>query len=117
MSKVAISCEGPNLEDQVDPRFGRAAGFIIMDQASGEHTYVVNGENQMRGTGAGIATAELMAKNGVELVLTGYVGPKAFQALKAAGVKVGQDLEGISASEALERLRLGQVELADGPNR
>ena len=29
--KVAVSSEGPGLESQVDPRFGRAGGFVIVD--------------------------------------------------------------------------------------
>ena len=29
--KVAISSEGPGLESLVDPRFGRAGGFVIVD--------------------------------------------------------------------------------------
>ena len=29
--KVAVSSEGPGLDSQVDPRFGRAGGFVIVD--------------------------------------------------------------------------------------
>jgi predicted DNA-binding protein (UPF0251 family)/predicted Fe-Mo cluster-binding NifX family protein len=117
MSKVAISSEGPDLNDMVDPRFGRAAGFLVMDLETGKYEYLSNGDNQVRAQGAGIASAELMAKSGVEVLLTGYVGPKAFQALDAVGVKVGQDLEGISVAKALERYQKGEVTFASGPNR
>ena len=46
--------------------------------------------------GAGIETAERMSAAGVTVVLSGYVGPKAFEALKAAGIKVCQDLDGMT---------------------
>ena len=82
-----------------------------------ETKYVQNGQNQTRSQGAGIASAELMAQNGAKVVLTGYVGPKAFSALDAAGIKVGQNLEGVTAGEALERYKNGQVEMGSGPNR
>jgi hypothetical protein len=38
-------------------------------------------------------------------------------ALQAAGIKVGQDLENITAQEAVERYRNNQVKVASGPNR
>lgn len=117
MSKIAISAEGPNLEDLVDPRFGRAGGFVVIDPDGGESTYLQNGEAQSRGQGAGILAAELVAKAGAKVVLTGFVGPKAFSALEAAGIAVGQNLDGLTVGQALERYRNGQVELASAPNR
>jgi predicted Fe-Mo cluster-binding NifX family protein len=53
----------------------------------------------------------------VEVVLTGYVGPKAFQALAAAGIRIGQDLGGISVRDAVARYQAGQVTMAIAPNR
>lgn len=117
MSKIAITSEGPNLSDQVDPRFGRAAGFIVIDPDTKESAYVSNGQNQTRGQGAGIAAAELMAQNQVNVVLTGFVGPKAFQALDAAGIQVGQNLDNLTTEQALQRYLDGQVEMATRPNR
>ena len=47
MSKIAITSEGPSLDDRVDPRFGRAAGFVIVDTETMEVvTYVDNGSSQ-----------------------------------------------------------------------
>jgi predicted DNA-binding protein (UPF0251 family)/predicted Fe-Mo cluster-binding NifX family protein len=117
MTKVAISCEGPSLDDAVDPRFGRAAGFLIVDPETLETEYVDNGASQVMAQGAGIQAAEIVAAAGVGVVLTGYVGPKAFMALSAAGIKVGQDLENMTAREALERYRQGRVAVAEQPNR
>lgn len=35
MQKVAVSSEGPSLDDMVDPRFGRAGGFVIVTRNDG----------------------------------------------------------------------------------
>lgn len=117
MSILAISSEGPGLESLVDPRFGRAAGFVIYDTTSREASYIDNGASQVLGQGAGIATAERVAEADVEIVLSGYVGPKAFQALQAAGIRICQDLDGMTVGEALDRFASGSVPFADAPNR
>lgn len=114
--KIAISSEGPNLDDMLDSRFGRAGGFVVVDPETMESTYLGNGAAQMRGQGAGIQAAELVAGSGAKLVLTGYVGPKAFNALQAAGIQVGQDLQGLTVRQALEHYQSGQVQTAQEPN-
>lgn len=117
MAKIAVSSEGPTLEDRVDPRFGRAAGFVLIDPQTQAVEYLDNGTSQALARGAGIQAAERVADAGAKVVLTGYVGPKAFQALAAAGIQVGQDLGGMTVQEALDRFQSGQVEMASGPNR
>jgi predicted Fe-Mo cluster-binding NifX family protein len=117
MSKIAVCSEGPGLDDLLDPRFGRAAGFIIIDPDTMAYEYLDNGKSQVISQGAGIQAAETVARSGVEAVLTGSVGPKAFMALQAVGIKVGQNLGNITVRQALERYRSGKVEWAAQPNR
>jgi predicted DNA-binding protein (UPF0251 family)/predicted Fe-Mo cluster-binding NifX family protein len=117
MRKIAVSSEGPDLDGPVDPRFGRAAGFVIIDPNTMASEYVDNAASQGMAQGAGIQAAELMTRHGVGVVLTGYVGPKAFQALTAAGIKIGQNLEDLSVRQAVEKYKTGQVAIAQGPNR
>ena len=117
MKKIAVTSEGPSLDDQVDPRFGRAAGFVIVDLDTMETQYIDNGRSQMMAQGAGIQAAEVVARAGAKCLLTGYVGPKAFQALTAAGIKVVQNLEGLTVRQAVERFTSGQVEVARSANR
>ncbi len=121
MTVVAISSEGPSLDDAVDPRYGRAGGFIIAtcpaDAKEDAHiSYLDNGDAQMLPQGAGIATTEHLASAGVNVVISGYVGPKAFEALQAAGITVIQDMDGMSTGEALHRYRSGQCHMASAPN-
>lgn len=115
--KIAISADGPSMDELVNPRFGRAPGFMVVDLDSMEFEYIDNGVSQAMAQGAGIQAAELVANSGAKVVLTGYVGPKAFQALEAAGVQVGQDLEGITIRQAAEKFVAGEVKVADAPNR
>jgi predicted Fe-Mo cluster-binding NifX family protein len=117
MEKIAISCEEPSLDAQLDPRFGRAAGFLIVDPTTLEFKYVDNGAAQTMARGAGIQAAETVAQSGAKVVLTGYVGPKAFQALTAAGIRIVQDLEHLTVREAVERFKAGKIHIAGQPNR
>lgn len=117
MDKIAISSEGPTLDDPLDPRFGRAAGFIIVNPQTLGFSYVDNGAAQAQAQGAGIQAAETVANAGAQAVLTGYVGPKAFQALEAAGLQIAQNLENLTVRQAIERFQQGQVTWAETPNR
>ena len=116
MAKIAVSSEGPDLDSRVDPRFGRAAGFMIVDPQTMTFDYVENGATQTMAQGAGIQAAELVAGTGASVVLTGYVGPKAFQALSAAGISVGQNLNDMTVRDAIQRFQQGDVEMAAAPN-
>ena len=117
MKTIAVSSNGPSLDDNVDPRFGRAAGFILVDPDTMEFEYLDNGASQARAQGAGIQAAENVAGAGAKVVLTGFVGPKAFQALDAAGIQVGQELDGLTVRQAIEKYQAGGVKMADAPNR
>jgi len=117
MTKVAVTSEGPNLTDRVDPRFGRAGGFVVVDLETMATTYVDNGGSQAMAHGAGIQAAENIVNAGAGVLLTGYVGPKAFEALKAGGVKIGQNLDNMTVGEVVELYKAGKVEFADAPNK
>lgn len=117
MKKIAVSSEGPSLDDLVDPRFGRAGGFLLVDLSTMETKYIDNGASQTMGQGAGIQAAENVAGAGAEVVLSGYIGPKAFQALTAGGIKIGQDCDNMTVREAVEKFKNGEIPIADKPNR
>jgi predicted Fe-Mo cluster-binding NifX family protein len=116
MTKLAITSEGPTLDDQVDPRFGRAAGFLLVDPDTMTTEYLDNGQSQVMAQGAGIQAAQIVARAGADWVLTGYVGPKAFKVLEAAGIKVGQNLEGLTARAVVERFKNGDIAAAPAAN-
>jgi predicted Fe-Mo cluster-binding NifX family protein len=116
MVKIAVSCEEPGLDSQVDPRFGRAAGFCIVDPDTLEFKFVDNGSSQAMAQGAGIQAAETVCRSGANVVLTGSVGPKAFRALSAAGIQVGQNLDNLTVRQAIAKFKAGEVDMASKPN-
>ena len=117
MEKIAVSSEGPDMDARVDPRFGRAAGFIIIDPDTMAFEYVDNGSSQVMAQGAGIQAAEIVAATGARVLLTGFVGPKAFQALNAAGIRIGQNVDNLTVREAVQRFQAGDVPAAETHNR
>lgn len=117
MTKIAVTSEGSTLNDRVDPRFGRAGGFVVVDVDTMEYSYVDNGSSQSLSHGAGIQAAENIINAGASVLLTGYVGPKAFAALKGGGVKIGQNLDNMTVAEAVAEFKAGRVQFADAPNK
>ncbi len=98
---VAVSARGEGLTAEVDPRFGRAAGFVLADAAGNLAGYLDNAAAEAMGQGAGLAAAEAVARAGARTLLTGQVGPKAAAALAAAGVRVVEGCDGMTVAEAL----------------
>ena len=113
--KVAVSAQGPELDSAIDPRFGRAPYFIVVDTESGEVVVRDNTPNIEAAQGAGIQAARTVAQLGARALLTGHVGPKAFATLKAAGVDVFTGVSG-TVSEAVQRYKGGQLQPAASPN-
>jgi predicted Fe-Mo cluster-binding NifX family protein len=101
---IAVSSEGPTLNDAVDPRFGRAAGFVIVEP-DGAIRYLDNGASQAMAHGAGIETARRIAEAGATVLVTGVVGPKAATALASLKVAVAQGFEGLTVGQAVDRYR------------
>ncbi len=100
---IAISATGNNLNSMVDPRFGRAPWFLIVDTDGKQLIEAIsNTTGQEAAHGAGIGAAALVADKGVKAVLTGKVGPKAMPVLNKAGVRAVNDVSG-SVMEAIDR--------------
>jgi predicted Fe-Mo cluster-binding NifX family protein len=86
--KLAISSQGTDLDSPVDLRFGRARFFHIVDTETGQQTTVDNAGGVNAIQGAATQASQTLARLGVQTVLTGHVGPKAWSALQAANIQV-----------------------------
>ncbi len=106
--KVIVTGSGGKLTDAVDPRFGRASQFIVVDMETGAITVHDNAQNLNAAQGAGIQAAETVARLGAQAVITGNVGPKAFRVLATAGIKVFLVKEG-SIAEAIAQFKNGEL--------
>ena len=111
--KVAVTSKGTTLNDQVDPRFGRCANFVIVETDDMSVEAIVN-DNASASGGAGIQSAQCIANKGAAVVLTGNCGPNAFQTLEAAGIKVATGATG-TVQEAIEQYKAGAFATAEGP--
>ena len=113
--KVVVTSTGESMDSEVDPRFGRAAIFIMVDTESGETSSEDNSAGVDAAQGAGVQAAEKLSRLGAECLITGHCGPKAFRTLQAAGIEVYTGASG-TVTEAIEQLRSGGLHLSTGPD-
>ncbi len=111
--KICITSQGETLESQVDPRFGRCAWFIIADTETMDIKAIRNG-NAAAGGGAGIQSGQLISENGAKVVLTGNVGPNAFQTLNAAEIEIITNVSG-TVKDAVDKYKNGDLKKVEGP--
>jgi predicted Fe-Mo cluster-binding NifX family protein len=113
--KVVITAEGERLDSAVDPRFGRAAKFILYDTDSEQFQAVDNAQNLNLSQGAGIQAAETVFRLGAECLITGHCGPKAHRVLQAAGVRIFTGAQG-TVAQAIEQFKAGRLTAAEVPD-
>jgi len=106
--KIAFTTSGEDLKSPLDSRFGRAAKFLIYDLDSTAFEVVDNQQNLNAAQGAGIQSAETVARLGAKTLVTGHCGPKAFRVLNAAGIKIFNS-SAPTVAEALEEYRAGKL--------
>jgi predicted Fe-Mo cluster-binding NifX family protein len=109
--KLAVSSRGNSLQSPLDPRFGRTRYLVVVDTETGAFSAVDNAVNQNAVQGAGIQSGKRVAELGVEGLITGHVGPKAFSALQAAGVKIYPGAAG-TVADAIEQFKSGKLQAA-----
>jgi predicted Fe-Mo cluster-binding NifX family protein len=113
--KLAITSQGTDLNSPVDPRFGRAKFFILLDSESNQFSAVDNSLNLNALQGAGIQAGKNVVDLGVDAVITGHVGPKALATLHSAGIKIYTGASG-TVAEALDQFKGGKLKLSDTPD-
>ena len=111
--KVAVTAQGRELNSPVDPRFGRAKFFVIVETETGEFTAADNTQNLNAVQGAGIQAGRNVVELGVQSVITGHVGPKAFSTLQAGGVQIYTGADG-TVADAIEQFKAGRLKQASG---
>jgi len=106
--KVCISASGNSLDSKMDPRFGRAAYFVIID-IDGMKLEIIENSAATSGGGAGITSGQLMVDKEVEAVITGNVGPNAMNVLKSANIDIYRGVN-TTVKENIEKLKKGLLE-------
>ena len=113
--KIAITAEKGSLDAALDPRFGRCAWFIILNTASPEAFTAVENLAASAGGGAGVQASQAIIDAGVRTVISGNFGPKAYDALNAAGISMCV-VEAQTVREAVEAFNAGKGKLLDSPS-
>jgi predicted Fe-Mo cluster-binding NifX family protein len=114
--KVVVTAFSPELESNIDPRFGRAAYFLSVDLRTMEWEAVPNQAESASG-GAGIQAAQFIAEQKASAVISGAFGPNAFRALKAAQVEMYLAGSARTAQEAIDKYKARELECASVPSR
>ena len=106
--KVAITSTGAYLDDKTHDMFGRCDYFLIVDSESGE-TKAVKNEFASSATGAGTACAQIIFDEGAKTVISGKVGPNAYEVLKQGGIEIFLCPPGLVVRDALTKFKEGNL--------
>jgi predicted Fe-Mo cluster-binding NifX family protein len=106
--KLLITSSGTTLESPVDPRFGRAKQFLVVDPETMSCEAHDNTQNLNAAQGAGIQAAQNAVNLGAEAVISGHCGPKAFRVLKAGGIRV-YTTQAATVKEAVDLFAAGKL--------
>lgn len=106
--RVGVSASGGDLTARVDDRFGRCPWFLVVDTDSLEFDALENShvEEEM---GAGMAAAKDLIDKHIDAVISGQMGPRAYEVLKALNIDIFLVPGGITVKDALERLKRGEL--------
>ncbi|MCQ1536163.1 dinitrogenase iron-molybdenum cofactor biosynthesis protein [Methanosarcina sp. KYL-1] len=110
--KICVTATSWNLDSTMDPHFGRAPYFIIIDPETMEFEVLENPGVSV--LGKGIQVAQAMVSKGIDVLLTGKIGPDAFRILSEEGVSIVTGASG-SIQAAVEQFKKGELRPADGP--
>ncbi len=111
--KIAVSSVQGSLDSQIDPRFGRCPYFVIVDPETMTFETIPNTAVASM-HGAGIQASQLIKNKGANIVITGNVGPNAFQTLSAVGIEVITGASG-TVREVIDMYRRGELKATDTP--
>ena len=109
--KIALSTSGNDLSAPLDPRFGRAARFLVYDTESNTFKLAGNEQNLNAAQGAGIQSAQNAASTGAKAVISGHFGPKAFRVLNASNIAMYTST-GTTVQDALDLYAAGELTAA-----
>ena len=111
--KLAVSASQDTLDSQLNRKFGRCKFFLIVDPETMEFDTIQNASRNASG-GAGVKAAQTLADLEVDAVLTGNIGPNAFNALTAANIDIFTGASG-TINEVIDNYNNGKLSQANEP--
>ena len=113
--KIAVTSTGKDLSSDIDPRFGRAAYFILVDTDTMQWDVLENKQHLNLPQGAGIQAGRTIVESKANVLITGNCGPKAFKVLQSAGIRIATGAKG-RVIDAVLQYKNGQLEYAKEAN-
>ncbi len=101
---IAITALENSVQSEIDPRFGRAAYYMIVNTETDEVTVHNNSDGVGASNGAGTGAAQTLSEYGVEALYTGSVGPKAADVLQKANIPYYENITG-TVQNLLDQLK------------
>ncbi|MDY0038703.1 MAG: NifB/NifX family molybdenum-iron cluster-binding protein [Desulforhabdus sp.] len=112
--QIALSANRPSIEGEIDPRFGRCHYFIFVDPETMQFDVEANPSAEAA-SGAGINTAQFVANRGAKILITGNIGPNAYEVLAAAGIEMFTGVSG-KIRDVIEIYKSGDLKSTSAPN-
>lgn len=114
--KIAVtSVDNQGLNSMIDSRFGRAPYFAIVDTSSMDINFIKNTASSAP-HGAGVMATQTVTDQEVEAVISGNYGPKSYDGLKSAGIKL-YSCKKMTIEKAVEKLKNKELNLITAPTR
>jgi predicted Fe-Mo cluster-binding NifX family protein len=114
--KLIVSAVRPFLDAEIDPRFGRAACFVVVDSESLQWQAHENPGVNAAG-GAGSQAAQFAAQQGAQAVVSGDFGPNAYLALAAAEIDMYLFGSSKTVGEAVADFTAGKLQRVTAPSQ
>lgn len=111
-TRIVITSTGPDLDSDVDLRFGRAQYFIIIRLDDGTITVLSNDDRDDSDKGVGIRNFQRIVDAGAEVIITGRIGQKVLGMLSTSGIKAFL-VNGGTVREAFEAFKQEPFESAE----
>jgi predicted Fe-Mo cluster-binding NifX family protein len=114
--RIVVTSNGTDLDAPASPVFGRCSTYVFVDTETMESEAIDNPAINAAG-GAGIQAAQFVTERGAQAVVTGNMGPNAFNVFQSAGVPIYL-FDGGTVRDAVEAFQAGNLQsIADSSAR
>ena len=107
---IVVTANGSDLDAPTSSVFGRCQIYILVDTETMQFEAAPN-PAVSAGGGAGIQAAQFVIERGAQAVVSGNVGPNAFDVFRASGIPVYL-FKGGTVRQAVEAYKEGQLSSA-----
>ncbi|MBM7556389.1 NifB/NifX family molybdenum-iron cluster-binding protein [Halanaerobacter jeridensis] len=108
MKIVVTAADDNGLKAKLDSRFGRASYFAFVDTKDDSVEFIKN-DAKNASSGAGVQAAQTVADTGADVLISGNIGPKAFDGLSRTDLEIYSGPEE-SIQKVIDEYQLGNLE-------